>query len=376
MLEMLAEFPAEELDELVEEISTEELTKVLKKGESENWRRTVLDEKNEEIVIRNKNASDNSVRFIAYRPTSGNPMIGVQQVNAQVSATQIWIYNLNPNGDHPEGWNEYSLPTYKLDDFFDERIQLPSSFNGEDALPYQDIELSPKKIEISLNKWSFLSVLGSDSIEPQGALDPARIKYTYILTFNEGNFEPSKVTEAGYQESLTFTSRIAEDSENGPGIHEFDCAHGVRVTSSSVLASQGGNSYKATNLIDRSETTAWSEGAEGSGVGEWVEFTIVENFLIGSSWGIVNGYMKDKTRWQENNRVKKLKVLVDDQLLGYVVLANSSSYQLFDIAPPWMKNAPEFKKGTRIRFVVEEVYNGSRFDDTLISYFVPIGNCG
>lgn len=71
-----------------------------------------------------------------------------------------------------------------------------------------------------------------------------------------------------------------------------------------------------------------------------------------------------------------MKVLVDDQVAGYVMLANVSAYQSFDIAPYWLKDSPEFKKGTRIRFVIEEVYKGSKYDDTLVSYFVPIGNCG
>jgi hypothetical protein len=373
---MLAEFPAQELDDVIEEISPEELTKVLESGESDNWRRTVNDDKNEEVVIRNKSANDNSIRFIVYRATSGNPKIGVQQVNAQVSSTEIWEYVVTANGDHGERWSKYPLPSYKLDDFFDERIMLPEAYAGEDAAPYVDIELSPNKIEVSLNKWSFMRDVESNSFQPEGALDPARIKYTYVLKFNDGTFEPGKVTEAGYDENLTFTARIAEEDGGGPGPHEFDCAHGVTVSSSSSLTSQGGYSYNANNLTDRNDITAWSEGVEGSGAGEWVEFTIAGQYVIGSSWGISNGYIKNKTSWADNNRVKKMKVLVDGQVVSYVLLANSTSYQLFEIAPSWLKSVPAFVKGTRIRFVIEEVYKGNKYDDTVISHFVPVGNCG
>ena len=71
-----------------------------------------------------------------------------------------------------------------------------------------------------------------------------------------------------------------------------------------------------------------------------------------------------------------MKVLVDEQVVGYVMLANVIGYQEFNIAPNWLKEPPTFKKGTRIRFVIEEVYKGSKYNDTLISYFVPTGNCG
>ncbi len=372
---IVSEFPAFELTELVEEISQEELADVVTDGDSPSWTRTVSDVGRAEVVIKNKLASDNSVRFTLFR-SSNRTMVGVQQQNAQVSASEIWEYNYDVNGDHPERWNQYQFTEYKVDSFFTEKVILPEAFRGDEATPYLDYQFSTKGVTVSLNKWSFMRDVESNSMELGGPLDPAHVKYKYILTWNGENFTEEKVHEAGHEEMMTFTTSVIEPNPDGPGPHEFDCPHGVTVTSSSSLKNQGSASYLPANMLDANENTAWSEGVEGNGVGEWIEFKITADFLIGGSWLLSNGYSKNKSLWDQNNRIQKLKILVDDQVVGFVMLANISAFQSFDIAPSWMRNAPTFKKGTRIRFIIEEVYKGSRFDDTVISYFVPTGNCG
>jgi hypothetical protein len=373
---MASEFPASKLDELVEEVSQDELELVVTEGESDTWTRTKLDPNTDEVAIQNKLAKDNTVKFKLYGRSSSMAMIAVQQQNAQAVVTEIWEYHFNANDDQPERWNQYLLPEYKLDSFFDERVALPAEFQSQPAKPYVNFELTPASIIMNLNKWTFMRELTADSIQTEGALDPAMIKYKYLFKWNGAGFKEEKVREAGYTDVLTFTSHVVEIKGGGPGPHEFDCGHGVSVNTSSTLGKQGAYNYNASNLIDGKDATAWSEGVAGDGIGEWIEFTITSNFSIGSSWQIGNGYNRNKEVWQQNSRVKKMKVLVDDQLTGYVMLSNISSYQSFDIAPSWLKESPSFKKGTRIKFVIEEVYKGSKYDDTLISYFVPTGNCG
>jgi hypothetical protein len=377
-LESLAsEFPASKIDELVTPISQDELSDVITSGQTKEWTSTQSPGDLQEIIVRNKLAPDNLVRFVLYQ---GNPvvaMIVVQQENAQVVTTEVWEYRLKVADDHPDRWNQYLLPDYRFESFFDERVILPEAFRGKPAKSYLDYKLGVSSITVSLNKWTFMRELEGNSVSPAGALDPALIKYKYVLNWNGDDFVEEKVKEAGYSDALMFTSSIVEPrTDGGPGVHEFDCPHGVSVKTSSMLAKQGRHDYKPSNMVDSSKATAWAEGVEGSGVGEWIEFTITSQYHIGSSWQISNGYTSNKDVWQANNRVKKMKVLVDDQLVGYVMLANVSAFQEFNIAPFWLKDPPSFKKGTRIRFVIEEVYRGSRYDDTLISYFVPTGNCG
>jgi hypothetical protein len=369
---VVSEFPAMKLDELVAPVGQEELADVANDGESKNWKRTVFDVNRGEMKMDLKTAGDNSVRFVIYPGGPDHTMLGVQQSNAQAQATEIWEYREQAGGDQPENWNQHLLPELKLNDFFDERVKLPARFDNQPAKPYLNYELIPGSVNITLNRWSLLH-------DAENELDPTLVKYKYVFHWSGSDFNEQKVKEAGYNDVLTFTSRVIEPDPGGPGPHEFDCGHGVSVKTSSTLPKQGKSTYDASNMVDngdRSEATAWSEGVAGGGVGEWIEFTITSGYYIGSSWQIGNGYTRNKEIWQANNRVKKMAVTVDEKLIGYVMLANVSTIQSFDIAPNWLKDAPAFKKGTKIRFTIEEIYKGSKYDDTLISYFVPVGNCG
>ncbi|MEJ0033639.1 MAG: hypothetical protein WDO15_26360 [Bacteroidota bacterium] len=275
---------------------------------------------------------------------------------------------------NPDRWNQYLLPDYKLDSFFDERVLLPQEFQGKTAKPYLDYELGLSSITVSLNKWVLMRQLEGDSVSASGGLDVALIKYKYVLNWNGDDFKETQLKEAGYNDMLMFTSAIVEQIDGGPGPHEFDCPHGVSVRTSSTLNPQGKYDYKASNML--TPIAAWSEGVEGDGVGEWIEFTITSDFHIGDSWQMGNGNNRSKDVWNANNRIKKMKVLVDDKVIGVVILANVFTFQEFNIAPNWLKEQPAFRKGTKIRFIIDEVYKGSKYNDTVISYFVPTGNCG
>lgn len=377
-IEFLARvFPSEKLDNVVTEINQNELRRVITDGESANWKRTQYDKTSGDITIQNKTAKDNSIRFKLYGTLSAYAVIAVQQVNAQISVTEVWEYRYKSTNDHPEQWTEWFMNEYKLRDFFDERVELPSPYNMQSAKFYLEYQLTPAAINIKFNKWNYMRDMDADSVDAVGPLDPMLIKYRYSLKWNGEDFKEEKEKVAGYNDMITFTSDVIaiDEDEDGPGEHEFDCGHTVSVKASSTLPKQGGYNYDAKNVLTLEK--AWSEGVEGDGVGEWLEFTITSaNLHIGFDWHIGNGYTRTKEVWQANNRVKKFKVLVNDQPIGYVLLSNASAYQSFNISPSWLKDAAVFKKGTRIKFVIEEVYKGSKFSDTLISYLVPVGNCG
>jgi len=371
---MASEFPAEKLDNVVTTISQNELNDVVNDGESPNWKRTKLDVTLNEIILQNKTASDNTIKFKLYGRLPSYAVMAVQQVNAQVVTTRVWEYQYKATEDHLDQWNEFLLPEYKLTDFFDDRVILPPEFKAQSAKSYLDYDLAPTAINITFNKWRYMQDMEADSLAPEGPMDPTLVKYMHIFKWNGEGFYEEKLKEPGYNDVLTFTSHVVSPVDGGPGEHEFDCGHTVSVKASSTLPNQGGNTYKPNNVLELSK--AWSEGAKGDGVGEWLEFTLTTNYRVGDDWHIGNGYNKTKEVWQANNRVKKFKVLVDDQFVCYVMLSNVSAYQSFNISPYWLKDAPGFKKGTRVKFIIEEVYKGTKYDDTLISYFVPVGNCG
>jgi len=176
----------------------------------------------------------------------------------------------------------------------------------------------------------------------------------------------------GSQKLRTTTASINKEDPNGPGITEFNCAHGVSVKTSTELRAEGKITYSGTNVLDEKDETAWS--TSGSGLGQWIEFTLKENFRIGNTYQIRTGYTKSKKLWKENSRVKKLKAVVNNKIVAYIILNDTDEYQSFLIYPDGMED--EGKPGTKIRFVIDEVYRGDKYDDTLISHFVPTGNCG
>lgn len=374
---LASSFPFDKLDNVVTAISQSELERVVNDGESASWKRVNFDNTAGDITIQNKSAKDNTIRFKLYGILKAYAVIAVQQVNAEISVTEVWEYRYQTTEDHQDSWSERLLPEYKLRHFFDDRVELPRQYSIEPAQYYLDYQLTPTGINIKINKWKYMRELDADSADAEGPLDPMLIKYRYVFNWNGEDFVEAKVTEAGYNDVPTFTSHVItpNNDPDEPGENEFVCGRSVSVKASSTRQPQAGHRYDATNALKGPD--AWSEGVDGDGVGEWLEFTITaSNLYVGHEWHIGNGYVHTKELWQANNKVKKFKVLVDDQVICHVLLSNASAFQSFNISPQWLKDGAEFKKGTRIRFVIEEVYKGSRYDDTLISYLIPIGNCG
>jgi hypothetical protein len=131
---------------------------------------------------------------------------------------------------------------------------------------------------------------------------------------------------------------------------------------SSTLAPQGKVKYLASNVCDDNPNTAWVEGNADYGIGEYLEF---------KDWGamgdgtvsILNGYQSSKASWENNSRVKKLKVTVNGKDYCTLELSDVMGVQSF-VLPN--------NSGT-IRFTIMEVYPGLKWKDTAIS---GIFSCG
>ncbi len=78
-------------------------------------------------------------------------------------------------------------------------------------------------------------------------------------------------------------------------------------SSSSSLKPTSRTDFRAPNLLDENLATAWMEGAEGSGLGEWVRFDFGEPIVL-TRIELANGYQKDEERFQGNIRVRSLKL--------------------------------------------------------------------
>ena len=69
--------------------------------------------------------------------------------------------------------------------------------------------------------------------------------------------------------------------------------------------------YHPVNLIDEDRTTAWFEGVEDNGVGEYVIFKFLRPINI-EVINILNGYGKSSKLFYANNRIKILELVVNE----------------------------------------------------------------
>jgi caspase domain-containing protein len=145
-----------------------------------------------------------------------------------------------------------------------------------------------------------------------------------------------------------------------PGSPDESCARNSYETYcvSSVLKPQFGNSYEPVNLFNASTGTAWVEGRQGNGVGEWITVEYDSMRLVKSIF-VQNGYQKNNEIFQKNNRVRQLRVLFSGGQSETFILEDRISAQLLGLHKPvqayWLK------------FIIDDVWAGNKYSDTAIT---------
>lgn len=129
------------------------------------------------------------------------------------------------------------------------------------------------------------------------------------------------------------------------------------VTSSSALEATSTASYGATNLVDGDLATAWNEGAEGPGIGEWVRFEFSRQWVL-ARIEIANGYQKDDERYFGNGRVRSLAIEYSTGTTQLVDLLDSKDIQTI---------IPTRQPVEWFKITIVDVYPGKIWDDTALS---------
>ncbi|MBF0290260.1 MAG: hypothetical protein HQM14_20790 [SAR324 cluster bacterium] len=143
---------------------------------------------------------------------------------------------------------------------------------------------------------------------------------------------------------------VAENTQHGP----------FRICASSYLAPQGKNLYGPDMAMDYNEKTAWVEGVQGSGEGQWLAlgFDGERHF---QSLFIVNGYIKSKKAFRDNGRVQILRVQAADGLDIRIELKDHMKEQEIrfprKVVSPWL------------RLGIVSTYPGGRWSDAAITDF-------
>jgi len=107
--------------------------------------------------------------------------------------------------------------------------------------------------------------------------------------------------------------------------------------------------YGPASLFDDKLNTAWVEGMDGQGIGEWlvVEFDgprMVKEILIN------NGYNKDNDLYQKNSRVKGIKVEFSEREKRSITLKDIGATQ------PIVLPKDQSLKAYWVKFTIESVY--------------------
>ena len=170
----------------------------------------------------------------------------------------------------------------------------------------------------------------------------------------------------------------------------------LEITASSELASSDGR-YAAENLYAlRGRESAWAEGVEGAGIGESITYHDCNKWNVSNRWEylgyeewyrkyenkenpldgyirytaicIVNGYARDQKIWEENGRVRTLLMYVEDKPYAYLELEDTIKPQYFTL--PWEDIMVADGGEITFRFVIEDIYPGTVYEDTCLTGLV------
>jgi zinc-ribbon domain/F5/8 type C domain len=128
-------------------------------------------------------------------------------------------------------------------------------------------------------------------------------------------------------------------------------------TASSSLKATPIADFRPTNLLDGDLATAWNEGADGVGVGEWVRFQFSEPIPL-ARIEIANGYQRDAERFAGNVRVKNIELQYSDGATQVVQLLDTQGLQVIK---------PAAQDTEWIKLTILSVYPGYEWQDAALS---------
>jgi hypothetical protein len=156
---------------------------------------------------------------------------------------------------------------------------------------------------------------------------------------------------------------------------------GAKAAASSTAAKGGA---KPENVFDGDPGTAWAEGAEGTGIDEWVAVQFAKPVNIGIVAIVPGLFVGKEKQWKDNNRLNRGELKLDiaeekgdvasridfEKDLGLTIggdtvemtFPNRKSVRFFEVKRRGVKE---------VKVVITSVYLGDKHDDTYIAEVVP-----
>jgi hypothetical protein len=186
-----------------------------------------------------------------------------------------------------------------------------------------------------------------------------------IISSNTFAQLPVVQAKGGEGTNITWSDIKKQVESEGNYFFDSNCAQGLSPEhASSTLKGQASKAYGINNLSDNNPMTAWVEGVEGYGIGEWFE---VKGITVNA---IYNGYQSSPENWKNNSRVKRFKVYMDGHPICFLDLTDEMGVQRFEL--PHHTN---WEDKLNFKFEIVEVYQGDKWADVCISHIDHVACC-
>ncbi|MDY3851794.1 MAG: Hint domain-containing protein [Prevotella sp.] len=135
------------------------------------------------------------------------------------------------------------------------------------------------------------------------------------------------------------------------------------IYATSHLSAAGKHTYDPGNIHDFNLFTAWAVTGNKA-VGQRVSFRFPPHSPRANILKIWNGYVKSRQLWQDNARVKELKLYVNGKPTALLQLADAPNQQTFAIQPLSTFNN---EHPLILSLEITKIYKGKKYDDVVIS---------
>jgi hypothetical protein len=172
---------------------------------------------------------------------------------------------------------------------------------------------------------------------------------------NRGASTPARDGPATNANQGSSPSVTSSDSRTNPDM-QSGAPLKITASASSVRLAVQANTYYPANAMDGKRSTAWIEGVDGPGLGEWIRFDFDREIDL-HRVVIQPGYFKSPQIWAENNRIQTLTASFSDGTsrdLNFSDRMDSQKIDLGSVKTRWVK------------FTIKSVYYGTD-PDTAIS---------
>jgi hypothetical protein len=243
--------------------------------------------------------------------------------------------------------------------YFEEPLSISEiTINQKKGSAYATIE----RVEIFTNG-SPAGIYGLSSIIEAPSERFSEVKSLYIKFDRVSDTEFTEKFDGNYMRNTTFNpNKSVAINEitlaNETGLLKLIAPKVIEgtLTASSTLSPN--EAYGIHNLMDSHKEFAYVEGAEGNGIGETITASLKEATKI---TGIVihNGFQRSEKHFTANSRVKELLVKDENGNKNILLIKDQSGKQIIPFPQPL--------NGKEITLTIQNAYNGSSYQDLVIS---------